>query len=223
MALSVVTSIQIEGTLGDTLTKAAATLRNPRKFMRQVGVLGMSSASARLNANLRMDRSLRSGALFSSLNVSESGAGSANTVFELSDNEVTIGTNLPYAAQVQFGGTIVPKPPNKALAIPLPNSLKQAKRWPLDLDPNRELLQFVPYRGGKPNILGFLVDPGDEIKLRNKRGKLKSRNVSRTGYGPGPLFMLVRSVTQTPNPYLFWSDADRALIENDLWPKFLGL
>jgi len=222
MALSVTTSIQIEGKIGETLDRVSGRLRDPRTFMRRVGVLGMSSAASRLSTSLRTDKAVRSGRLMASLQVTQDGRGSEHTVFELSDLEVTVGSNLRYAKQVQDPVTIVPSE-QKALAIPLPDSLKRAGLWPRDLDPSRELLQFVPYRGGKPNIIGFLVDPGDEVRIRNKRGKLKSRQISRTGYGPGPLFVLVSSVTQTPNPYLFWSDADQAVIESELWPKYLGL
>lgn len=226
MALNITTAIQIEGKAGEVLDRAAARLREPRTFLRKVGVLGLSSAVRRLGASLKMDRAIRTGRLMASLGAISDTAQKANPdradVFELSNFEVTVGSNLEYAAQRQYGGTIVPRE-QKALAIPLPDALKRAGRGPRDLDPNRELLTFVPYRGGKPNIIGFLVDPGDEIQVRNKRGKLKSRQVSRTGYGTGPLFVLASSVTQAPNPFLFWSAEDQAEIENKLWSQFLGL
>lgn len=221
MALSVTTSISIEGNAGAALERTAARLRAPSVFMRRVGVLGMTSAATRLSTSLKMDRSVRSGRLMASLQVTQDGRGSEHTVFELSDLEVTVGSNLRYAKQLQDPVTIVPAE-GKALAIPLPDALKRAGLWPRDLDPSRILLEFVPYHGGKPNIIGFLVDPGEEA-LTPKRKRPTTKKGGTTGYGPGPLFVLVSSVTQEPNPYLFWSDADRAVIENELWPQYLGL
>ena len=68
----------------------------------------------------------------------------------------------------------------KTLAIPLTKSLKLSGLWPSDLDPNRELLRFVPYTGARPNIIGLLVDPGGEIELRDKKGKLRKRQIGST-------------------------------------------
>ena len=128
-------------------------------------------------------------------------------VFEATDNRVVAGSNLGYAAQVNFGGRIDPTPPNKALAIPLPAKLKRSRQWPRQLDPNRDELSFVPIRGGASgNVIGLLVD--DEGTF---------------GFGRGEaLFALAKYVDQPPRPYMYWDDEDLAAITDDLWPAFLG-
>ncbi len=204
--LSLQTRLEITGDR-TMFERASGALRNPRKLLRQVGVLGMSSAVRRLPDVLKKEGSdaVRTGALAASLRAGMSGAGGGDTIFDLSDARVEVGTNLTYAAQVHHGGVIQPRE-QKTLAIPLPTALKRSRQWPKDLDKNREILQFVPYTGSRPNIIGLLVDP---------EGKL--------GYGKGPLYALAYYVIQEPRPFLFWSDEDVRIINDELWPAFLGV
>ena len=208
------TRIEIGGDR-DLFKRLSNTLRNPRELLESVGALGFNSAARRLEHVLK-DDGLRSGLLAGSLNVDAPGGGTEHTIFELSDHSVTVGSNLPYAAQVNFGGTILPKNA-KALAIPLADKLKRSGEGPRDIDPTREILRFQPYTGSKPNIFGLLIDDGAELvgRQRKRRG--------RTVYGPGPLFALAYWVTQEPRPYLFWSDEDARRIEDELIPAWLGL
>ena len=150
MAFGVQTTLEITGDK-ELLKRAAAKHRNPRPLMRQVGVLGMSSAVRRLQTVLKQsDDAVRSGRLAASLNVGPMGqGGNANSIFDLSNSMVTVGTNLLYAAQVHFGGTIMPRNA-KALAIPLIPSLQRQQIGPLELDPTRELLQFIRNRPVNP-------------------------------------------------------------------------
>jgi hypothetical protein len=217
MAINIQTRIDVSGPAGD-LAEIGRKMRSPRPLLLAVGLMGLQSGVVRLNDVLgkKSKDAVRTGRLAASLSL-----GGPDSVFELGEYQVEFGSNLPYAAQVQYGGTIVPQNA-KALAIPLPVELKRAGLWPSDLDPNRELLKFVPYMGSKPNIIGLLIDPGGEIELRNKRGKLKKRTIGCTPYGPGPLYALAYWVTQEPKPFLYFSDEDVRVINEELWPKFLG-
>ena len=180
-------------------------LRNPREFMRRVGEFAVSCAQQHLSEVLRDDpEAIRTGRLESSL-----------SVFAVDEHEVIYGSNVDYAAQVHFGGLIEPRTA-KALAIPLPAALKRAGLWPRDLDPQRELLQFVPYRGSKPNVFGLLVDPGQELSGRQRR----QRGV--TPYGPGPLYALAWWVDQEPRPYLYLDEGEQRVIAEEMWPQWLN-
>ena len=186
--------------------RASAVLRHPRKLLKQVGVLGMSSAVRRLTQELKMnDDGARTGRLMSSIRSGLSGTGGGDTVFNLSDEMVEVGTNVPYAKQLQDPVVIFPSE-KKALAIPLPKSLKLSGQSPSDLDKNREILQFMPYSGTRPNVMGLLIDPEGQL-----------------GYGAGPLYALAYYVIQKPRPFLFWDENDKRVIHEELWPRFLGV
>ena len=212
MALTIQTRIEITGPATE-LGEIGRRMRSPRPFFRNVGLLGMASSARRLSRVLgkKTEDAVRTGRLAASLTVGDPGA-----VFELADFQVEFGSNLPYAAQVHYGGTIQPREA-KALAIPLPVELKRARLWPSDLDPNRELLRFVPYTGSKPNVFGLLIDPGEGPGPRGGKGK------GLTPYGPGPLYALAYWVTQEPRPFLYFDDEDIRVINEDLWPRFLGV
>jgi len=164
--------------------------------MRSLGQYAVTQAVGRLDQVLSDDADTRTGKLAASIEV-----------FEAVDNRMVAGSNREYAAQVHRGGRIDPKPPNRALAIPLPAKLKRSRQWPRQLDPNRDELSFVPIRGGASgNVIGLLVD--DEGTL---------------GFGRGEaLFALAKYVDQPPRPYMYWDDEDLAAITDDLWPAFLG-
>lgn len=179
-------------------------LRNLQPLMESVGDYAAGQAQIRLT-HVLSDDGIRTGRLEGSI-----------AIFELDDRHVTVGSNVPYAAQVHFGGIIEPKQA-KALAIPLTEELKRARLSPRDIDPNRELLRFQPYTGGKPNVFGLLID--DEAPLTGRQRKKRGN----TRYGPGPLYALAYWVSQKPRPYLYIDDEDVAVIADDLWPSFLGI
>ena len=199
MALNIQTRIDVSGPAGD-LAEIGRRMRSPRRLLRDVAILGMSSAVQRLPGVLgkKGKDAVRTGLLAASLHV-----GKADNVFELGDYQIEFGSNRTYPAQVQYGGTIMPREA-KALAIPIPVELKRSRLWPKDFEEG--ILQFLPYTGSKPNVFGLLFDP---------EGK--------AGYGKGPLYALAYWVTQEPKPFLYFSDEDVRIIDEELWPKFLGL
>ena len=187
--------------------------KHTRPLMQAVGVLGMTAALQRLTKVLRMDRAaIRSGNLTASVRVSMAGGPrggfgqpmirSRHTVFEATARRVEVGSNLRYAAQVHCGGTITPKTA-KNLAIPLKPKLQRSGRWPRDIDPSREKLEWRPGRGGNS---GVLVDQTGEA-----------------GFGKGVLYVLKRSVVQKPRPFLYWADEQQRVLCNDIYPTYLGL
>ena len=189
---------------GDELMfeRTEGALGSPRPLLKQIGVLVLGESLERLTRVLKQeDAGVRSGRLTASLLVSPLGDVNEDSVFELDDRHVIVGTNVPYAAQVQLGGPIRPKTA-KALAIPLVDQLKRDELWPRDLDPAREILEFVPSKG---QAIGVLVDPENEL-----------------GYGTDPLYALVGGVTQEPRPFLLIDDGTQEVIEKDLWPAFLS-
>jgi len=170
----------------ELVSHLAAKHRNPRALMKVIGVLGMTTMSRRLQASYESgDNAYRTGRLNASFAV-----GHPDGHYSLERMAVEVGSNVPYAAQMNEGGTIRPKPPNKALAIPLPPSLKRRAAggagWPRDLDPAREHLTFVPILRG--TVLGLLVDPKNEF-----------------GFGKdAALYLLMRSVTHKPKHFAKW-------------------
>jgi phage gpG-like protein len=189
----------------DMYFRTAQRMGNVGEFLTATGAYLMGRGLTRLTQVLQMGPNVvRTGRLTASLSASSRGSGSANTVWEQDNDHVEVGSNLPYAAQVHYGGTITPRT-RKALAIPLPIALKRAlNNSPSEIDPGRKVLRFQHYRGGKPNVIGLLID--DEGKL---------------GFGKGPLYALASSVTQDAHPYLFIDADDERTIVDDLWPAFL--
>jgi len=175
--------------------------------MEMVGHYQLSQAVQRLeNVLSQGDDAIQTGNLGASL-----------TTFEVGDNYVTSGSNLVYAAQVQFGGIIEPVNA-RALAIPLDPRLQRQKLGPLDIDPNREALQFIPYTGSKPNVFGLLINPQEErdggTKGRRDKGTL-------SGWPTGPLYALAYWVSQEPRPYLYIDDEDVAAIAG-MWHTWMN-
>jgi len=195
--------------------RAAKAFREPKRLMRRVGILALSSAGRRLTTVLKKEGAIRTGRLAASL--SEGGAGN---VFEISDLKVEVGSNLPYAAQVHYGGIIEPKNA-KALAIPLQDHLKRHGIGPRELDPSGKLLKFVPYTGSKPNIFGLLV--ADEAIGRGtgivRRGKRKGQ--VRVKQFRGPVYALAYWVKQEARPFLYFDEKDIAEINEKIVPEWL--
>ena len=201
---SIQTSVEV---VGDDLLfiRASERLRDMRGFLTKVNVQLMGSAVKRLIDGYSPENKIRSGFLAASMRVGSTGTGgSGDTIFEVGDDYGEVGSAMPYAAQHHFGGTITPVS-GKALAIPLPDSLKRAGLWPRDLDPGRDKLTFIPEDDGG-NVRGYLVD--DEGTME---------------FGKGPLFVLVAHVTQEPRPFLLVGDEDLDAIVTDLWPQHLGI
>lgn len=213
------TTLEITGDR-DLFERVSKAARSTRDLMNNVGQLGMASGVRRLTEVLQMkggEEAVRTGRLMSSLVGGARGKPGSDTVFEISDLEAVVGTNVPYAAQRQYGGPIFPTAGHKALAIPLPIALKRAKQSPHDIDPSRTILQFIPIFRGK--VIGLLVDGGMEGPLE----KRKKKREPKTAYGPGTLFMLMSYVEQEGTPFLFWDDADVKVIEEELIPRWLRL
>ncbi len=187
--------------------------------MRMIGVHAMGRAVGRLESVLSPDPdAVRSGRLAASLTVGPTGqGGGGDSVFELTDTSVTVGSNVPYAAMIQFGGVIEPRE-KKALAIPLLPELQRNQISPFDLDPDRTILELIPYTGGKPNVFALLINPekAPTGRQRKTRGRLEA-------YPPGPLYALAHWVTREPAPYLFWDDEDDRVLNEDLVPAWLGI
>jgi len=215
MALTLSVEIRGDRTMFERCSQAA---RQPRDFMEKVGVHAMGRAVERMETVLRQDSdAVRTGHLAASLTVGTGGSGgTANTIWELSDTRVEVGSNLVYAAQVHFGGTIVPVNA-KGLAIPLTDRLRRAGLGPREVDPTGELLRFQPVTGSKPNVIGVLIDDDQELTGRQKKAR------GGTPYGPGALFAIALSVTQQPRPYLYFDDDDERFIAEELWPGHLEL
>ncbi|MFQ5462650.1 MAG: hypothetical protein ACE5E5_08495 [Phycisphaerae bacterium] len=192
MSFGIKTSIEITGDR-DLFERVANRLQNQSVLMERIGVLGVNRGNDRL-AGVVDPGGISRGTLGASLHI-----------MDVTDLSVTFGSNLPYAAQFQFGGTILPKT-GTALAIPLTDQLKKAGLSPRDVDPSRELLEFIPSKAGGAGI-GVLVDPGRELEGRQRKRR------GSTPYGPGPLFALVRSVTQEPHPFLGFDKEDVAEVE----------
>ena len=189
----------------DMFDRHASRHRDLRPFHRAVGVHAMHAGLFRLTQVLKQeDAGVRSGLLAGSLTVSPQGSGGNHaTIFDVDGRGVETGSNLIYAAQVQFGGTILPVKA-KMLAIPLTATLQRDGIGPRELD-TKGVLRFQP-TAKKPNVGGVLID--DEGVL---------------GHGKGPLYALAYWITQEPRPYLFWNEDDERVIADDLWPTFLGL
>ena len=189
---SVKTTMTITGDK-NKFRRSADRMRNLERFMGEVGNLGVSSSLRRLNEAVSQNDGLSTGLLGASL-----------AVFEVSIDEVTIGSNLPYAAQRNFGGTIYPITA-KALAIPLDDRIKRLGLGPRDVDPQREILHFVPAHGGrKGNIIGLLVDGEGAFGTPDKA-----------------LYALATSVFQPGAFFLGWDDEDVRTIERDIFPRYL--
>lgn len=197
--------------------RAAKAFREPKRLMQKVAVLALSSAGGRLTQVLKQEGSIRTGRLAVSL-----APGGDGNVFEISDFKLEVGTNLRYAAQVHYGGIIEPKNA-KALAIPLTDDLKRAGIGPRELDPNRELLHFQPYKGSKPNIIGLLVANEPLVLKGSKAIRQGGKKAKRQGGAlSGALYALASSVTQEARPFLYFSEQDLAEINGKLVPDWLA-
>ena len=195
--------------------RAADRLEGPRELLRKIGVLGMSSSARRCQAAVAAHgEGISTGKLYNSLHAGSRGMPAEGTIFDLSEAEVVIGSNLPYAAQRNFGGIIEPKTA-KALAIPVVDRLRREGIEPHELDPDRSMLRCQPITGAKPNVFAVLIDEGQDPtgRQRKRRGS--------TAYGPGILYVLAYWVRQEGAFFMGWDQEDEKVIEKDLFPSHL--
>lgn len=211
MAVRLITEVELSG---DAMERAKAAYRSPKLLLRRIGVQLMDSAVSRLKQKLRQGTDVvREGRLEASIQAGASGSPNADTVWRISDSSAEVGSNLPYAAMRQYGGTIRPKPPLKNIAIPLPISFKRAKTWPRSLP--KDSLDFIPLHRG--NLTGLLV-ARDKISESVETGRGKRRAKAKKGEA---VFALMTEVTQTGTPYLYVDDEDRRIVAEELFPQWL--
>ena len=196
MAYAFRTTLKVSGDVGvhDRLGKAYSP-ESMRRFHDVVGTYLAGQLRDRLKAQVS-SRQLRSPGLRQALAQPATAAGG---VYEANESHVVVGSNLPHAAQVHFGGTIRPVR-GKALAIPLTDQLKRSGRWPSDF--GRDELAFVPSEESS-GVVGFLF-------AKTAKGRRRGK----------PLFMLVTKVTQRARPYAYidGNDVDRI---KQLWSEHL--
>ena len=121
--------------------------------------------------------------------------------FEMTHGKLTVGTNLEYAAQRQFGGEIKAK--GKALAIPV--NVSRSKYRPSQYG---DSLKWAPDATPGPGKRGLLVE-----YLSRGKGK-KKRMVVR--------FVLRDSITQPARPFLLFQADDIAFAEKAVVTWLLG-
>ena len=145
-----------------------------RPWLEQVGNLLLSSMLGRLTERLKMgDDVIRTGRLTASLDPNVPGT---DQIRDLSAATVEVGSNVPYAAQVNFGGPIRPKT-GRALAIPLTDALKRSGRWPRQFGPDE--LVFVESK--KPGVIGLLYEKTGTGRLKKRAAFLLTGGVQQKG------------------------------------------
>jgi len=227
MALNVHTTLEIRGDR-DMLERVATRLRSRTRFHEQIGLLGMSQAMSRLSDKMAASEGgIRRGFLQNSFNVARAGGGGGqdgatfsrsggdeHTILEADEQGGAYGSNLPYAAQRNFGGRITPTGGKKALAIPLDDRLRRHGISPSKLDPARKLLDFVRISGGASgNVFGLLVDNEGIV------GQLAG---GKKGEGEA-VYALARYVDQEGWFFAGWTPEDVRILEEDLFPGWLGV
>lgn len=164
----------------DLLASRIARSRDLTRPLSEFGLWVVRDAGRRLRA--RTDAGDSTGRLRSSIS------------FRARPQEVSIGSNLPYAAVQQLGHPeIRPKPPLKRLAIPQLPHLRRRNVWPRDLP-----------RGS----LRVDTEEGLGLVLRGEDGRVWYR--------------LVRKVTIPARPYLVFSRAAWDFLRKRL-ARYLGL
>ena len=130
--------------------------------------------------------------------------------FEAGPLAGSIGSNKAYAAQLQFGGTILPKK-GEYLTIPIGANVgaKGDPKFLSPLDVSKEDGGFF-FTSKKGNLLFARRKPG--VKARkfkggtNERGKRLSDRLNIMLRMVELLFVLKRSVTQRAHNYVYWSE-----------------
>lgn len=164
-------------------------MRDMKPFLKNVGRFAVKRAVERVTKRLKS-----SGELAGSL-----------TVFGIGKQSVEFGSNKPYAAIQNYGGTVRPKTV-KLLAIPLDAKLKRGGLWPRDIDPARKLLSLVPVFGGRKGNIRFLLV--DTEGLFGAKGKA--------------LYALATHVVIPGVHYIELTPQDVTVITKTLWPTYLG-
>ena len=123
--------------------------------------------------------------------------------WEMRGKELRVGTNVRYAKQFHFGGTIKPVKA-KALAIPAQPGSQRRPRHYGDLS-------YAPPVNGDSDSRGVLG-------RRVRRGRGKARKMTFI-----PLFYLRAKVEQDPRPFLLWQAEDIAYAERELVAHVMGV
>lgn len=191
-------SVKVSLTGFDKLSHFRDKLERLRDFNLVVGIRLLTGMSNRLINSYATGAGVhRTGRLLKSLQINAPGGHS-----EITERGGSVGSNVEYAAQQDQGGPIVPKPPGKFLAIPIPLALKRTnENWPRDIDPGRKVLRFIPSD-----------DDGGAV-LVDDEGIL--------GYGKGILYKLVRRVVHEPKHLTRVEQDEITAIETVDWPRFL--
>ena len=166
-----------------TLKTIGQRLRDPKPFLHENNLSILREALLTLRSKLRGRH--RSGRLAQSLQV-----GDTENIHEVEELRASVGSALPYAGKVNFGGPIFPSTMTM-LAIPLTDYLRNpnlSTNWPRDFDPGRNQLvaiptttegEFVLFDPEQRDILAWLLVPStewgegyhymdwDEVNLRN--------------------------------------------------------
>lgn len=164
------------------------------EFLKTVGV-GMREAAIELTARVQerivANHSVKSGRLLSSIGWEQPADWTVNIGSMAVD-----GNLLPYAAQVEFGGTISPThgsylawavSPEYGGVVPTPSGVSGANASDVDPAEFGAIGTFVrPSKSGKTKILFFKYRKGE----------------SPDGTSWAPAFILAPSVTQPGKPYL---------------------
>jgi hypothetical protein len=179
----------------DLMKHMADGFRDTTDLMLPIGVAAMAGMATQLvDTYSTHSEAYRTQNLLRSIQVHGPGqGGNAHTIFDLKPTEVTVGSSVKYARIQSEGGTIKPRTV-KALAIPLTRQLKVANKWPRDYP--KDELSFIPAKSPGKTI-GYLVDEDGSL-----------------GFGEGPLFALVRSVTIRPK-HLARAGREYVLLELD--------
>lgn len=182
-------TVTLQQTNADMHGRLADALADLSDFLGPFGQYVAQESSRRIRERPTYDPSVHPDPALSSTGI---------TVSDIHPQSVSVGTSLPYARVQQEGGTIHPKPPGKALAIPVRESLRALRGgsagvtgWPRDIDPGRTTLRFIPSPLTGSGVIGVLVDPEGEL-----------------GHGAGILYVLVASSAIVGQPYLLVDESD---------------
>lgn len=185
-------TVTLQQTNADIHERLGAALSDLSEFLTPFGQYVAQESSRRIRERSSYDPSVHPDPALSSTGI---------TIRDVAPQSVSVGTSLPYARIQQEGGTIAPKPPGKALAIPVRDSLRALRGgsagvtgWPRDIDPERTTLRFIPSPLTGSGIIGVLVD---------EQGTL--------GHGAGVLYILVAASAIKGQPYLFVDEDDWAV------------
>ena len=207
MAVSLSVSVQDAGVkklLSDVLRKTG-DLRQP---MSELGLYMVREAGRRLR-----ERTAKSD--------DSTGALRASLTFRAGSDQVTVGSNLVYAAvqQLGFGAPgIRAKPPLKRIAIPLLPNLRRRHIWPRDLP--KDFLKLIVSKKGQWILMGPAsgIQTAHEERvagehrrryLRGSEGDYKEKDLI-------PWFLLVKASVIPARPFIAFDAAASKFLKTRL-------